>query len=79
MEVIPWAAEDVFAGAVHRYCQAAAVEELLSDYIDRVATEEGVEKIPTKLFDALNVRSHRTPRSAISESRARRSTKVALS
>ncbi len=51
-KVAPWLlTEPVFAVSVQRYLQAAAREQLLHDYIERMAAEKGVERIASRVFE----------------------------
>lgn len=51
VEVCPWVT-DLDAGAVRRYCRAEARAVLLSDYVSRVAAEQGPECVPVTVWDS---------------------------
>jgi hypothetical protein len=47
----PWLAEDRFMPAVSLYLRSAARSSLLDEYIERIAAEKGIERVPARTIE----------------------------
>ncbi len=52
VDLAPWVTKPIFEDALWLYCRAEGRARLINDYIFKVADEQGVHRIPIRLFEA---------------------------